>query len=112
MTAAQSLKIYELLNMQFAKPEVAKQLTEAIEAVIDEKVADGNKTYEALLHKDLEILRLEMNSGTEKLHLEVNANSDKLRVEMKEQKLELIRWQFGFWVSLVLLILANWFFKK
>ena len=57
MTATQSLKVYELLNAQFGQPERARQLTEAIEAVVDEKVLEWNKTYEALFHKDLEVLR-------------------------------------------------------
>ena len=31
--------------------------------------------------------------------------------DILELKVELIRWLFGFWVTLVLLLLANWFLK-
>ncbi len=38
-----------------------------------------------------------------------------IRVELMEKmsrdKNDILKWLFGFWVSLVLLILANWFFK-
>ncbi|MBC7588058.1 MAG: hypothetical protein H7178_06820 [Chitinophagaceae bacterium] len=32
--------------------------------------------------------------------------------KMNQDKLDMIKWMFGFWVSLVLLLLANWFLKK
>ena len=32
--------------------------------------------------------------------------------DILELKVELIRWLFGFWVTLVLLLLANWFLKS
>lgn len=31
--------------------------------------------------------------------------------KMSRDKNDILKWLFGFWVSLVLLILANWFFK-
>lgn len=31
--------------------------------------------------------------------------------DLSAAKLDLIKWMFGFWVTLVLLILANWFLK-
>ena len=101
MNATQSLRIFELLNEQFQKPEKARALTEAIEAVIDEKVSTGVDNHKSLLSKDLELLRQENN-----------LNIEKLRVEMREMKSEVIRWQFGFWITIVLLIVAHFFFKK
>ncbi|MHB1179877.1 MAG: hypothetical protein ACYCZO_16295 [Daejeonella sp.] len=32
--------------------------------------------------------------------------------KMNRDKLEMIKWMFGFWITLVLLILANWFLKN
>ena len=34
-----------------------------------------------------------------------------LKTDIAQSKIDLIKWMFGFWVTLVLLILANWFFK-
>ena len=51
MTASQSLRIYELLNNQFQQPDQARQLTEAIEAVIDQKVEDSNKNMKPLIER-------------------------------------------------------------
>lgn len=95
MTAAQSLKIYEILNRQFGKPDEARQVVEAIEAVVSEKVDEGNRRYEALLHKDMEILRLEAKETAQTLRTEMQT----LRTEMKEQKSELIKWMFIFWIG-------------
>lgn len=88
MTATQSFKIYELLNAQFQQPEKAKQLTEAIEAVIDEKIQSGQQQFESSFRKDLELLR-----------------SD-LRTEMREQKVDMIKWFVGMFVTLALMIIG------
>lgn len=77
MTATQSFRIYELLNAQFQQPQRAQELTQAIEAVIDEKVETGHKQFESIMKKDLEILRVDI-LGT-------------MRVEMREQKSELLK---------------------
>ena len=88
MTATQSFKIYELLNAQFQQPEKAKELTEAIEAVIDEKVQAGTRQFESSFKKDLEILR-----------------SD-IRTEMREQKVDLIKWFVSLFIALALMIIG------
>ena len=92
MTAAQSLKIYKILNRQFGKPDEARQVVEAIEAIVNEKIEEGNKHYEALLHKDIDILRSELGE-------KITRSEGSLRSEMKEQKSELIKWMFIFWVG-------------
>ena len=63
-------------------------MVEAIEAVVSEKIKEGNKRYETLLHKDLEIVRLEARETAQTLH-----------TEMKELKSEMIKWMFIFWVG-------------
>ena len=57
-----------------------------------EKVEEGNKRYESMLHKDLELLRLEISE-------KITRTEGVLRTEMKEQKSELIKWMFIFWVG-------------
>ncbi len=79
MTATQSLKIYELLNAQFQQPEKAHALTEAIEAVVEEKILEGNRKFETLLNKDIEILRSDINARLTDVE-------SKLRVEVRAQK--------------------------
>ena len=32
--------------------------------------------------------------------------------DILELKVELVRWLFGFWITLVMLLLTNWFLKK
>ena len=95
MTATQSLKIYDLLNAQFGQPERARQLTEAIEAVIDEKVSEGNKSYETLFHKDLEIMRAELKE-----------QGSRLETKIAETSTGNLRWVFGFFIALALMIIG------
>jgi hypothetical protein len=47
----------------------------------------------------------------EEIREEVNQNKLVTKDDLAQAKIDLIKWMFGFWVTLVLLILANWFFK-
>ncbi len=103
MTANQSIKIYEILAGQFSQPEKARELTEAIEAVIAEKVEEGNKNYEVLLHKDLRILKSENEEKLAGLEGRLRTDIANLRTEVKtdiaEVKADIIKWMFIFWVG-------------
>ncbi len=66
MTVAQNLKIYEILAAQFGQPERARELTEAIEAVVSEKVTESNGRLESILRKDLEIVEARIKSELSK----------------------------------------------
>lgn len=80
MTASQSVQLYQILQQHFGQSENAAKAVSAIEEIIEQKVDNGNKRYEELLHKDLEILRSEMDRKLEGM-----------RVEMREQKSEIMR---------------------
>ena len=47
----------------------------------------------------------------EEIREEVNHNKLATKSDLAETKVDLVEWMFGFWITLVLLILANWFFK-
>jgi len=47
----------------------------------------------------------------EEIKEEMNSNKLATKNDLSEAKIDLIKWMFGFWITLVLLILANWFFK-
>ena len=95
MTATQSLRIYELLNAQFQQPERARQLTEAIEAVIDQKVEDSSKKYEVLNRKDLELIRVE-----------VKEQGSRLETKIAESQTASLRWLIGLFITLALMIIG------
>ena len=117
MTASQSVQLYQILQEHFGKNENAAKAVSAIEAIIDEKVATGNTRYEALLHKDLEILRGDMDKKLEMLRGDVDKKLEMLRGEMKEQGSRLetkiaetstsnLRWVFSFFIALALMIIG------
>ncbi len=39
------------------------------------------------------------------------ARNSATKEDLSTAKIDLIKWMFGFWITLVLLILANWFLK-
>jgi hypothetical protein len=47
----------------------------------------------------------------EEIREEVGQNKLATKDDLAQAKIDLIKWMFGFWVTLVLLILANWFLK-
>jgi biotin operon repressor len=60
MTATQSLKIFQILNVHFKNETDATKLVEAIEAVVDEKVGSKTEVFEKIVTKDIDSLRQEM----------------------------------------------------
>ncbi len=47
----------------------------------------------------------------EEIKEDINHNKLATKKDLAETKVDLIKWMFGFWITLLLLILANWFFK-
>lgn len=73
-----------MLNARFQQPEKARELTEAIEAVIDMKVSEGNRVYETLLYKDMEILRSELNAKLTGLDAKIDTKTADLKAELSK----------------------------
>ncbi len=95
MTATQSVQLYQILQEHFGKNENAAKAVSAIEAMIDTKVEGSNKQYEALLHKDLEILRGEMKE-----------QGSRLETKIAETSTSNLRWVFSFFIALALMIIG------
>ena len=87
MTAAQTLRLFEILNAQFGQPEAARQVVEAFEAVIDEKVEQKTTGFERSFNKDIESLRQEM-----RMTFATKDEVTKLDVKLSETKAEILRW--------------------
>jgi len=97
MTATQSLNLYNLSLRYFKNEADATAFVKELEFVIDDKVMVGNKNYENLLHKDLEIIRGEMARKEDLVAI---------RTEIAQSKTDMIKWFFAFFVTLVLMILG------
>ncbi len=109
MTAAQSLKIFEILNQQFGQPEAARQVVEAIEAVVDEKVVQQTREFERIVNKDIEALRLEMRFGFENAATKQELMG--LEIKIVEVKAELLRWMIvlftPFYVGMIVFLIKQ-----
>ena len=77
------LKLYDLLKAELGTAEV-----QAIVEFVHAEVEDKSKI------------------------LATKEDIYKLDVKIEQTKNDTVKWLFGFWITLVLLILANWFFKK
>lgn len=86
MTALE-LKVYEIFKSKLGEKE-AETIIEFIELKSKEKI---EKKKDVFMTKD---------------------DKGDLIEKMNRDKLDRIKWMFGFWITLVLLILANWFLKN
>jgi excinuclease UvrABC helicase subunit UvrB len=81
------LKVYEILKTRFSEKE-AETFIEYFDQKTIEKIDDKKDVF--LIKED-------------KIDLIEKMNKDKI---------DLIKWMFGFWITIVLLLLANWFIKQ
>lgn len=84
MTADTSLKSFEIVSRNFKNGEDARLFVTEMDKLVSERAAEKAKQL---------------------------ATKEDLIREISNSKIDLIKWMFGFWVTLVLLILANWFLK-
>ena len=82
MTAAQSLKIYELLGKHFQSNDVARMVVTEIEQIIEAKI---NEKKDILATKE---------------------DIKNLKVKIAETKVDLIKWVFAFFAALSLMIVG------
>ena len=81
------LKVYEILKTRFSEKE-AEIFIEYFDAKTIEKIDDK---------KDIFFFKQDKIDLIEK---------------MNKDKIDLIKWMFGFWISIVLMLLLNWFIKQ
>ena len=86
MTALE-LRVYEIFKSKLGEKE-AETIIEFIEVKSKEKIEEKKDVF---MTKDDKVDLIE---------------------KMNRDKLDMIKWMFGFWITLVLLILANWFLKN
>lgn len=97
-----NIKLYDILRKDFNLPDdKAHAFAEIIEEVAQNAQKSESTTFKSELKEDL-------------FKIETSLRSEINRIELKieQTKNDTLKWMFGFWVTLVLLILANWFFKK
>jgi len=102
MTSSQSLQIFEILNVHFKNAEDAKKSVYSIENVIEEKVDKQSELFEKIIHKDINILRLEMQSDTAKLEAKI-----------AESKADTLKWMIvlfaPFYIGMIVFLIKQFF---
>lgn len=99
MTASQSLNLYNLSLRYFKNEADAKAFVSEIELIVDNKFE--NK-------KDILATKADISN----LELKIADLRTELKTEMKEQKSEMIKWMFIFWVGQIATIIALIYLKK
>lgn len=100
MIAISEIRLYDILKSKF-------KLSEADAKEIIAEVAIANEKTDRVIDAKVDTRFISLR--------ETFATKDdihKLEVRLEQTKVDNIKWMFGFWVTLVLLILANWFLKK
>jgi len=94
MTAEQSLKIYEILQLHFNNAEHAKEVVKAIEEVSETKAEEKTEKIAALVNKDIENLRQDMY------------RTFATKEDLANTRADIIKWMFIFWVGQVAATIA------
>jgi hypothetical protein len=84
MTADTIFKLFEIVNRNFKSEADARAFVTEMDKLVSESTKEEARQL---------------------------ATKEDLVKEFSQSKIDLIKWMFGFWVTLVLLILANWFLK-
>lgn len=85
---ASALKVTDLLEAAHFKPTQARAITDAVVQIVEEKTKENNET----LHRTL----MTKEDGA-KLELKI----EQLRTEMEQNKADIIKWVFLFWLGLI-----------
>ncbi len=88
------ISLYKALRTKLGD-ETADELVEFVKSEVQTEL--DSKTNIFLTKEDKIDLIEKMNGLVEK---------------MNKDKIDLIKWMFGFWVTIVLMLLANWFLKR
>ncbi|MHB8259746.1 MAG: hypothetical protein ACYDCN_03635 [Bacteroidia bacterium] len=104
ITAAQSFKIYELLNKHFKNEQDAKALVTEIESVIDAKYEEKKADFITGADKDKLLTKADA--------LAMFATKEDLVKEISPVKAELlvVKWMLGFVLAGILALLVKTFF--
>lgn len=97
MTAAQTLKLFEIINKYFKNEADAKAFISEIEATINNKFEDSRN----ILATKEDIVRLEG-----RLDGKLTGLKGELTTALAESKVEIIKWMVGVSIAVVGLILA------
>ena len=107
-------KAYDLIKKLEPRlgEEEAKELIEFIES---SKGDIATKSDMQLLRTDLQLLRTELENKIENIKTELeskmgNIKSD-LNTNIEKAKVDILKWQFGFWVTIIGAIVAIWLSK-
>jgi len=128
MTIQKSLQLFDLVNSNFKSESDARLFV----TEIDELISSSFKEEAADLptRQDLDVVKTELlkkiaaiNKETTQLRIDLvkeiaanNKETIQLRADLTKQidssKVELIKWIFSFWITIVLLIIGAFIMKK
>ena len=132
MTSQQSLQLFDIVKRNFKTESDSRLFVTEIDALISSSFKEESSDLST--QKDLDVVKTELlkeiaiiNKETVQLRVDltkeitlVNANLTKeialVRSDMTKQidasKIELIKWMFSFWVTLLLFLVGSFFLKK
>jgi hypothetical protein len=91
------ISLYKALRLKLGE-DTASELVEFVKTEVKTELDNNTNRF---LTKEDKIDLIE----------KINGVNNSLSEKMNKDKIDLIKWMFGFWFTIVLLLLANWFLK-
>jgi len=128
MTIQKSLQLFDLVNRNFKSESDARLFVTEIDELISSSFKE--EASDLPTRQDLDVVKTEllkeiaaMNKETTQLRIDLvkeiaanNKETIQLRADLTKQidssKIELIKWMFSFWITIVFLIIGAFIMKK
>ncbi|PWA09927.1 coiled-coil domain-containing protein [Flavobacterium laiguense] len=106
------IKLYDIFRNDLKlSDEKAKLFAEVVQETIQNEVKHEQTEFKSVLKEDFYKVDIKIEQMNAKFE-QMNTKIEGVRGEIKDSKADMIKWMFAFWVTIILMLLANFFLKK
>jgi predicted Zn-dependent protease len=99
------IKLYDIFRNDLKLSDAkAKLFAEVVQETIQNEVKHEQTEFKSILKEDFYKIDIKIE--------QMNAKIEGVRGEIKDSKADMIKRMFAFWVTIILMLLANFFLKK
>ena len=96
------IKLYDIFRNDLKlSDEKAKIFAEVVQETIQNELKHEHTEFKSVLKEDFY-----------KIDIKIEQMKAKIEGEIKDSKTDMIKWMFAFWVTIILMLLANFFLNK
>lgn len=99
------IKLYDIFRNDLKLSDAkAKLFVAVVQETIQNEVKHEQTEFKSVLKEDFYKVDIKIE--------QMNAKTEGVTGEIKDSKSDMIKWMFAFWVTIILMLLANFFLKK